>query len=96
MRKFRNTAPKRDNRPNPRNLLPTNPSTLPVPALIPPPRLPFTSETRFTQKTNFRNLLDCFPDRVKYSPNLQLKVCSFPLAQLQTSKFLVLLLNSQD
>lgn len=36
MRKFRNTAPKRDNRPNPRNLLPTNPSTLP--ALIPPPR----------------------------------------------------------
>ncbi len=41
--------------------------------LFPLHALPFTSETRFTQKTNFRgNLLDCFPDGVKYSPSLQL------------------------
>ncbi|MEG4459195.1 hypothetical protein [Microcoleus sp. N9_A1] len=41
--------------------------------LFPLHALPFTSQTRFTQQTNFRgNLLDCFPDGVKYAPSLQL------------------------
>ncbi|MEG4535355.1 CHAT domain-containing tetratricopeptide repeat protein [Microcoleus sp. D2_18a_D3] len=41
--------------------------------LFPLHALPFTSETRFKQKTNFRGyLLDGFPAGVKYSPSLQL------------------------
>ncbi|MEG4808575.1 CHAT domain-containing protein [Microcoleus sp. F8-D3] len=41
--------------------------------LFPLHALPFTSETRFKQKTNSRGyLLDCFPDGVKYAPSLQL------------------------
>jgi CHAT domain-containing protein len=41
--------------------------------LFPLHALPFTSQTRFSQKTKFRgNLLDCFPSGVKYAPSLQL------------------------
>ncbi|PSB05220.1 hypothetical protein C7B69_25640, partial [filamentous cyanobacterium Phorm 46] len=41
--------------------------------LFPLHALPFTSQTRFTQETMFcGNLLDCFPNGVKYSPSLQL------------------------
>ncbi len=41
--------------------------------LFPLHALPFTSQTRFTQKTKFcGNLLDCFPSGVKYAPSLQL------------------------
>ncbi|MCC3408176.1 MAG: CHAT domain-containing protein [Microcoleus sp. PH2017_10_PVI_O_A] len=41
--------------------------------LFPLHALPFTSETRFKQKTNFRGyLLDGFPAGVKYAPSLQL------------------------
>ncbi|MCC3625613.1 CHAT domain-containing protein, partial [Microcoleus sp. PH2017_36_ELK_O_B] len=41
--------------------------------LFPLHALPFTSQTRFTQQTEFcGNLLDCFPSGVKYAPSLQL------------------------
>ena len=41
--------------------------------LFPLHALPFTSQTRFTQETMFcGNLLDCFPNGVKYAPSLQL------------------------
>ncbi|MEG5126701.1 CHAT domain-containing protein [Microcoleus sp. ARI1-B5] len=41
--------------------------------LFPLHALEFTSQTRFTQKTNFGgNFLDCFPNGVKYAPSLQL------------------------